>query len=58
MKPNGYQVFHVREEGIGRPFGEPYPSLEAAEESVKIAPDRLSDVTYVILPIYTNRVVK
>jgi hypothetical protein len=52
MTPNGFQAFKLHD-GL-KPYGKPYASKEAVESTIKIAADLMSDVTYVVLPVYTS----
>lgn len=58
MKPNAFQVFELDYKGNLRPDGEPKATLEEAEESIRIPADLMGSVTYVILPLYTNKRIK
>jgi DNA-dependent RNA polymerase auxiliary subunit epsilon len=58
MIPNGYQVFKIdyqRQADLLPMRGDPKATLAEAEASIKIAKDSLGEVTYVILPVYTNK---
>jgi hypothetical protein len=53
MKSNGYQLFKVTSEGI-IPKGDPQLKFEDIEKKINISLDMMGDVTFVILPVYTN----
>lgn len=54
MEANGYQAFKFRL-GELKPHGDPKPTQDEVESTIKIAADSMSDVTYVVLPVYTNK---
>ena len=54
MQTNAYQVFRLDHSGSMRAVRLPYATQELAEESIKIPPEIVCDVFYVVLPIYTN----
>ena len=54
MKSNGFQVFRVTSKGI-EPVEKPVATFEEAEARVRIPRDLMGDMTYIVLPVYTNK---
>ncbi len=54
MKTNGFQLFRADSKSV-MPVGKPVATFEEAETTVKIPRDLMGDITYVILPVYTNK---